>query len=190
MQTAHVLRSPSAASSPPRQLIPQPLLENYWTLLAVFLGSQVALAMTSLAPAPMERTVVLHTVIHVSEITWFMIRIDILLSATKLSFVFSQYYQANNRNSVSCNFAGNATVNSAAPSNVSAANAAATSCLASGSATFTPTAPAGSTGTASAASSSGGKKNGAVALVGDNNALWGMGAMVLTGLASCIWTLV
>lgn len=73
---------------------------------------------------------------------------------------------------------------------MSAANAAATSCLASGSATFTPTAPAGSTGTASAASSSGGKKNGAVALVGDNNAMWGMGAMVLTGLASGIWTLV
>lgn len=104
--------------------------------------------------------------------------------------MFSEFYQANSRNPVSCDFAGNATVNSAAPSDVNSANAAATSCLASGSATFTPTAPAGSTGTASAASSSGGNKNGAVALVGDNNALWGMGAMVFTGVASGIWTLV
>lgn len=68
-RTVHVSRSPSAASSLLRQLIPQPLLENCWTLLAVFSGSQVALAMISLALAPMEHTVVLHTVIHVSDFT-------------------------------------------------------------------------------------------------------------------------
>jgi len=111
---------------------------------------------------------------------------------TKLSFVFTEYYQANNRNPVSCSFAGNATVNTAAPSDVSSANAAATACFASGSAVFTPTAPASGAGggspTGSTASSSK-KSSGAVPLVGDARAVWGMGAMIVMTVASGIWTL-
>lgn len=110
--------------------------------------------------------------------------------ATKLSFVFSEYYQANNRNPQSCDFAGNATVNSTAPSDVSSANAAATSCFASASSVFTPTAPASSGSSSSSSSSSGTKSpSGAVPLVGDARALWGIGAMVVVGAASGVWTL-
>ncbi|KIM85434.1 carbohydrate-binding module family 43 protein [Piloderma croceum F 1598] len=105
----------------------------------------------------------------------------------KLSFVFSEYYQANNRNPQSCNFAGNATVNNTAPSDVSSANAAATSCFASASSVFTPTAPAGSGSLSSSASSK--SPSGAVPLIGDVRALWGMGAMVVVGVASGVWTL-
>lgn len=107
---------------------------------------------------------------------------------TKLSFIFSQYYQANNRNPQSCNFAGNATVNSTAPSDVSSANAAATSCFASASSVFTPTAPAGS-GSSSSSASSSKSPSGAVSLIGNVRALWGMCAMVIVGVAGGVWTL-
>jgi hypothetical protein len=111
--------------------------------------------------------------------------------STKLSFVFTEYYQANNRNPSSCGFGGNATVNSAAPSDLSSANAAATACFASASAVFTPTAPASGSGngpTGSTASSSG-KSSGAIPLVGDAKAVWGMAAMVVMTVASGVWML-
>lgn len=107
---------------------------------------------------------------------------------TKLSFVFTQYYQANNRNPVSCSFAGNATINGAAPSDVSSANAAATACFASASAVFTPTTPA-TAGSSASGSSTGGSSNGAVPLFGDLRVFWGVGLAVTTALASGVWTL-
>lgn len=63
--------------------------------------------------------------------------------AVKLSYAMSLYYEINNRNPQSCDFAGNATVNNNAPASQSAANSAASSCIASPSATFTPSSPAG-----------------------------------------------
>jgi hypothetical protein len=122
------------------------------------------------------------------NVAFWLIIVSYSHIATKLSFVFSQYYQANNRNPQSCNFAGNATVNSTAPSDVSSANAAATSCFASASSVFTPTAPAGS-GSSSSSASSSKSPSGAVSLLGDVRALWGMGAMVVVGVASGVWTL-
>jgi len=56
----------------------------------------------------------------------------------KLSFVMSQFYEANNRNAASCSFSGNGTVNQNAPTSVSAANAAASSCVANPDSVFTP----------------------------------------------------
>jgi len=116
-------------------------------------------------------------------------RVSFCDPSTKLSFVFTQYYQANNRNSQSCGFGGNATVNPSAPSDVSSANAAATACFASASSVFTPTAPAsGSNGSPNTASSSG-KSSGAVPLVGDAKAVWGMAVMVVMTVASGVWIL-
>jgi len=58
---------------------------------------------------------------------------------TKLSWAFSAFYEVTKRNPQSCSFAGNATVNTNAPSSSSAANDAASSCLASApSGTFVP----------------------------------------------------
>ncbi|KAL4243204.1 1,3-beta-glucanosyltransferase [Abortiporus biennis] len=87
--------------------------------------------------------------------------------STKLSFVMTQFYEANNRNPQSCDFGGNATVNSNAPSSVSAANAAASSCLVNPSATFTPTAPSttakgGNSASSGTGSPSSGNSSGAV----------------------------
>ncbi|KAI0670201.1 Glucanosyltransferase-domain-containing protein [Trametes maxima] len=99
---------------------------------------------------------------------------------TKLSFVMSEYYELTNRAATSCDFGGNATVNSNAPSSVNGANAAASSCLSNPSATFTPTAPSGgsgSSGSGSSGSGSSGNKNAAVALVGGSpSAILGLGA--------------
>ncbi|OBZ79073.1 1,3-beta-glucanosyltransferase gel4 [Grifola frondosa] len=77
----------------------------------------------------------------------------------KLSFVMSEYYEATGRLATSCDFSGNATVNSGAPS--SGATAAVTSCLAN------PSATAGSSGSSN-------NKNGAVGLLGNPQAWWGL----------------
>jgi len=106
----------------------------------------------------------------------------------KLSYVMSQYYQLNNRDGQACSFAGNGTVNPLAPSSISAADAAASSCIANPSATFVPSAPA-STGGSNSGGSSSGKGNGAVNLIGNNNALVGMTVMALLSIASAVWTL-
>ncbi|KAG8919118.1 1,3-beta-glucanosyltransferase gas1, partial [Tulasnella sp. 417] len=49
--------------------------------------------------------------------------------ATKRPYVFSQYYQLSGRQAASCNFSGNATVISTAPSDIEAADAAAVACV-------------------------------------------------------------
>jgi len=115
----------------------------------------------------------------------------------KLSYVMSLFYELNNRNPQACDFSGNATVNPLASKSTSAADLAATSCVASPSATFTPTdIAAAATGSnaspasSSSSSSSGSKNNGSVSLVGDKNAIFGVGVMAIVGLLSAVWTLV
>ncbi|KAG5648262.1 hypothetical protein DXG03_006221 [Asterophora parasitica] len=108
----------------------------------------------------------------------------------KLSYIMSTYYQLNDRNAQACSFAGNGTVNPNAPSSVAAANAAASSCIANPGATFVPSAPASTGGSKpGGGSTSPGKNNGAVNLIGDNNALVGMTVMALASIASAVWTL-
>jgi len=84
--------------------------------------------------------------------------------ASQLSFAMSAFYELNGRNPASCDFAGNATVNTNAPSSAAAASAAATSCLSSATGTFTPTGPAvpagTNTGGASSSSTSAGSTSG------------------------------
>lgn len=119
----------------------------------------------------------------------------------KLSYIMSQYYEAQSRNVQACDFAGNGTVNSGA---TAAAAAAASSCIASPSATFVPSAPPSLSGGAASTSTrtSGGNNNnggnsgnsnnnsGAVNLVAATNAFVGVAAMAFVGVASAVWTLV
>jgi hypothetical protein len=100
----------------------------------------------------------------------------------------SEYYEANARNPQACSFAGNGTVNSAAPSSVTAANAAASSCLSNPSATFVPTA-GGGTATAGPTGTAGGK-SGAPSLMGDRNGLLAVGMMMVICAVTGVWTLV
>jgi hypothetical protein len=111
-------------------------------------------------------------------------------AAIKLSYIMSEYYEANNRDPQACSFAGNGTVNPLAPSSVSAANSAATSCVSNPAATFTPTAPAaGSGGSSTGTTSTSAKHNSAISLFVDGGALVGMGVMAAIGFASAVWTL-
>lgn len=115
----------------------------------------------------------------------------------KLSFVMSSYYEANGKQAVACDFAGNGTVNAA--SQASAAPAA-SSCIASPSATFVPSAAATGAGGAAAtntrasggssgnggSSSGSGSGNGAAS----TNALAGIATMGVVAFVSAAWTLV
>ncbi|RXW23863.1 hypothetical protein EST38_g2014 [Candolleomyces aberdarensis] len=120
----------------------------------------------------------------------------------KLSYIMSQYYEAEGRNAQACDFAGNGTVNSGS---TAAAAAAASSCIASPSATFVPSAPPtlsgggpASTNTRTSGGNNGNGGNsgnsnnnsGAVSLVAATNALIGVAAMGFVGVASAVWTLV
>jgi len=110
----------------------------------------------------------------------------------KLSFVMSEYYEANNRQASACSFGGNGTVNPSAPSSVSAANAVASSCVANPSAVFTPssvpTSAGGSTGSGSTGSSSG-KTSGSNAVFNDPNTLFSLSLMTIVTVLGGIWTL-
>lgn len=113
--------------------------------------------------------------------------------AIKLSYIMSQFYEANNRDGQACSFSGNGTVNPLAPTSASAANAAASSCISDPNAVFTPAAPTGGSNNGSPSGSSTGAptkgSSGAVNLVADGNAVLGMAAMALFGIASAVWTL-
>jgi len=106
----------------------------------------------------------------------------------KLSYVMSEYYELNNRNSQACSFAGNGTVNSSAPS-ASAANAAASSCISSPNATFVPTTASSATGSATGKSKSGGSHNGATSFTTNGNAVYGVMTLIVVTLTSAVWTL-
>ncbi|KAJ2919279.1 hypothetical protein MD484_g1106, partial [Candolleomyces efflorescens] len=129
-------------------------------------------------------------------------RISACDPTVKLSYVMSQYYEAQSRNAQACSFAGNGTVNSGA---TAAAASAASSCIASPSATFVPTSPptlsgggasSTSTRTSGGSNSNGGNSgnsnnnNSAASVVAATNALVGVAAMAFVGVASAVWTLV
>ncbi|CAE6515272.1 unnamed protein product [Rhizoctonia solani] len=107
--------------------------------------------------------------------------------ATKLSYVFSQYYERTSRNAQSCSFNGNATLANPMPSSSAAAAAAQSSCITSGpTGVVTPTAPA--TTNAPAATSTGssggsGSNNNGVG----KGAVVGLAAAVGAGLVSAAW---
>jgi 1,3-beta-glucanosyltransferase GAS1 len=106
---------------------------------------------------------------------------------TKLSFVMSEYYEANNRNPQACSFSGNGTVNPLASSSVSA-SAVASSCISNAAAVFTPSAPTTTGGGSSSTSS--GHTGGSVSLVGSLDAIVGMSVMAIIGVMTAVWTLV
>ncbi|KAI0702424.1 Glucanosyltransferase-domain-containing protein [Cytidiella melzeri] len=94
--------------------------------------------------------------------------------AVKLSYVFDQYYELTNRNAQSCDFAGNATINSHAATNSAAVASAVSSCLSNPSATFVPSAPASTTaGTSNPSGSSSSSGGGTSGNGGSNGALGG-----------------
>lgn len=110
----------------------------------------------------------------------------------KLSYVMSEYYEANNRQAQACSFAGNGTVNAAATT-ATLAPAAASQCLSNAAATFVPSSAPNGGGSSSASSSgskssSTGRTNGAMNLLGDGKALLGLGAMFVVGVVSAVAT--
>ena len=84
-------------------------------------------------------------------------------------------------------------VNSNAPSSATAADAVASSCIANPSATFVPSAPATTGGTVSPTGNNGsgnnGGGNGAVSLIGDAQAIFGLAGAIGVGMVSAVWTL-
>jgi hypothetical protein len=108
--------------------------------------------------------------------------------ATKLSFVMSEYYEANKRNAQACSFGGNGTVNNKA--STASASAVASSCLASATGTNVPTAPSSVSPAGSASASSSGKSGAATTvLVGDSRALLGIFLMVAVSVAGGLLSL-
>ncbi len=105
--------------------------------------------------------------------------------ATKLSWVFSQFYMATSNNAQSCDFAGNATINAASPTTPSQVNAAVSACFAATPSVYTPLTPtttlapgAHTTGATHSSGSGSGSTGGAVPLFADRLAI--IGVMVAT----------
>jgi len=122
--------------------------------------------------------------------------------ATKLSFVMSQWYEANKRNAQACSFAGNGTVNAKASTASSAAQVV-NACLATATSTFVPTEPtAGSSGTSgspnagspsssgSGSQSSGTRGAASTVLVSDARSLLGAFLMLAISVAGGLLSLV
>jgi hypothetical protein len=96
--------------------------------------------------------------------------------STMLSFVMSEYFEANKRNAQACSFSGNGTVNAKA-STASSASQVASSCLSTATGTFVPTAPSSvSPGSTTGSGSKSGSTHGAATavVVGDVRALLGV----------------
>jgi hypothetical protein len=106
--------------------------------------------------------------------------------STKLSFVMSQYYEANKRNAQSCSFGGNGTVNSKA--STASASSVASSCLASATGTNVPAAPSSVSNAGSASTSASKGKSGATTTV-DSRALLGVFLMVVVSVAGGVLSL-
>ncbi|EJD04270.1 glycoside hydrolase family 72 protein [Fomitiporia mediterranea MF3/22] len=116
--------------------------------------------------------------------------------ASKLSFVMTQFYEATSRNAASCDFAGNATVNSRAPSNTNDENNAVSSCLANTDVTFTPTAPAGGSSGGGGSGGSGSSTTSPSSALGHTTFLadlktgtLGTGLLLSVMVATGFWTL-
>ncbi|KAJ7101007.1 1,3-beta-glucanosyltransferase [Mycena crocata] len=112
-------------------------------------------------------------------------RLDMCDPVTKLSYIFSQYYELKGREPSACSFSGNGTVNAAAPSQTAAAVGA--SCIASPSAVFTPSISGSAVGKSGSGSSNGGS-NGAIQSVGGDTML-GVALVVGSMVLSALWTL-
>lgn len=111
------------------------------------------------------------------------------LAGEKLSYIMSQYYELQNHVATACDFAGNATINSKAPSSSGAAAAAASSCVSNPSATFVPSSVSGgpsSTGSGSSGGGSGSGSSGAISLMSSLESLLVVLAISSVGAA---WTL-
>jgi hypothetical protein len=104
---------------------------------------------------------------------------DMLIIATRLSYIMSLYYEANNRNAQQCSFAGNGTVNDKA--STASAAAVASSCLASATGTFVPSAPTSTPNSGSTSTSKSGATT--IGLVGDSRALLGVLLMIVVSVA-------
>ncbi|THH11779.1 hypothetical protein EW145_g438 [Phellinidium pouzarii] len=118
---------------------------------------------------------------------------------SELSFVMTQFYESTNRNAASCDFSGNATINSNAPSDTNSLNSAVSACLANTDATFVPTAPAANGGSSGGSGTSGGSGS---ATTSSNGALGhsvftadiktgalGTGVLLTVMVAAGFWTL-
>ena len=117
--------------------------------------------------------------------------IDTSTKATLLSFVMSEYYEANKRNAQACSFSGNGTVNTKA-STASSATQVASSCLSSATGTFVPSAPSSGSGstTSGSGSKSGSSHGAATAIVsGDVRALLGVFLMFAISVAGGLLSL-
>jgi hypothetical protein len=101
----------------------------------------------------------------------------------------SLYYEANQRNVQACSFSGNGTVNSNAPSSVSAANAAASSCISNPGAVFTPTPAPTTSGKSSTTATGRPTKGAAVSLLEGPHALVGLTMTAVVALLGGLWTL-
>lgn len=113
------------------------------------------------------------------------------MKATLLSFVMSEYFEANKRNAQACSFSGNGTVNTKASSSTSATQVA-SSCLASATGTFVPSAPSSGPGstTSGSGSKSGSSHGAATAIVsGDVRALLGVFLMFAISIAGGVLSL-
>ena len=101
----------------------------------------------------------------------------------ELSYVMSQFYEITDKNSQSCNFAGNATLNPVTPT--ASASAVASSCFASASSVFTPSSPVTSGSSPTSTSKHG---NDSVSL--NLDMIVGMSVMAIVAVMSAVWTLV
>ncbi|KAJ7102325.1 1,3-beta-glucanosyltransferase [Mycena belliarum] len=111
-------------------------------------------------------------------------RLDMCDPITKLSYVFSQYFELNGRQPSACSFDGNGTVNGGAPSET--ALAAAKSCIPNPSAVVTPSAPTAAVSSAgSSGSGSSGRSNEAMS----GNAMLSITLVVVCMVASACWTM-
>jgi len=95
----------------------------------------------------------------------------------------SEYYEKANKNSLACDFAGNATANPTVAT-VSASGVA-SSCFANLAAVFTPSASA----TSGSSPTSTSKGSGSVSLLGHLDAIFGLGVMAIVAVMSAVWTL-
>ncbi|PPQ67412.1 hypothetical protein CVT25_005991 [Psilocybe cyanescens] len=108
----------------------------------------------------------------------------------KLSYVMSQYYESQQRQTSACQFGGNGTVNSKTSSSLTA-DSAASSCIANPGAVFTPSAAPTSKAPGPSGTTKTGDNNtsGALSVVGDSNALLGMSLMAFVSVLGGIWSL-
>ena len=99
----------------------------------------------------------------------------------------SEYYGATNNNAQSCSFGGNGTVNAKASA---AATSVAASCLSTATGTFVPSLPSGVSSSTPGSSGSGSSShNGAPTVFADVKAVFGVSALVVTGIVSGLLTL-